>query len=197
MEKVHTMRRKHLFVPMALLLCSTMGCSDRTTQNQHIGAAEEAQLSVQAQAGDAEAVRKLKQLQKARDVMLNNEQVFAPDIRDDWQWSAEEIVALTKRAKAGDLAAADRLYQYYSVHEDEENLAYWENWLFKHGDPGAIKMRAHKIYSVAQERSPTDPRKLKELKEAERLWQSATAERTDNPFLDKMRSEIAFIENRR
>ena len=188
------MRQIHLFVPIAVLLSATMGCSDRTKQDQHIGATEEAQLSVQAQTGDAKAAKKLEQLQKARDAMLEGEQLFAPDIRDGWQWSAEEIAALTKRAKSDDMEAADRLHQYYSVHEDEANIAYWEAWLFKHGDPGAIERRAHRVYSASQERSSDDPRKLRELKEAERLWQSATAERRDNPFLDKMRSEIASIE---
>lgn len=194
MAEVHTMKRFYSCISVALLLAMTMGCTDRAAQNQHLSATEEAQLSVQAQAGDAEAARKLERLQKARDAMPESDMAVAPDIRDGWQWSKEEIAALKKRATSGDLEAADRLSQYYSVHEDHVNVAYWEDWLFKHGDSGAIKRRAHRVYSASEERSANDPRKLKELKEAERLWQSATAERTDNPFLDKMRSEIASIE---
>jgi hypothetical protein len=197
MEEVHTMKRFYSFVSMALLLATTMGCTDKAGKNQDLSATEEAQLSVQAQAGDAEAARKLERLQKARDAKPESDMAVAPDIRDGWQWSKEEIVALKKRATSGDMQAADRLSQYYSVHEDEVNEGYWEDWLFKRGDPGAIKRRAHRVYSASEQRSANNPRKLRELKEAEQLWQSATSERTDNPFLDKMRLEIASIENRR
>ena len=46
------MTRNSYFLPMALLLVTSMGCTDRDSEEQRISAAEEAQLAVQAQAGD-------------------------------------------------------------------------------------------------------------------------------------------------
>jgi hypothetical protein len=197
MEAVWAMTRNSHFLLTALLLTASMGCTDRDAQTQHIDAAQEALLAGQAQAGDAEAAKKLEQIQKARSAMPQGETEYAPDIRDGWQWSADEVAALIKRANSGDMKAADRLHQYYSVHEDEAQIAYWEDWLFKRGDPGAIEMRAHRLYSASGKRPTSDPRKLVELKEAERLERSVTADLADNPFLDKMRSEIAVIERSR
>lgn len=194
MEEVYTMKRFYSLVSMALLMPGVTGCTERAKQGQQLGATEEAQLSVQAQAGDAEASRRLDHLQKARDAVLENDSAIAPEVRDSWQWSEDEIATLKKRAASGDIKAADRLYQYYAVYEDEVNVAYWEDWLFKRGDTGAIESRAHRLYSASQERSATDPRKLRELKEAERLWRSVTDERSNNPFLSKLKSEIASIE---
>ena len=188
------MKRFYSVVSMALLVSATVGCTDRTTQNQHLSATEEAQLSIQAQAGDEEAAIKLERLQKAREAMPESDLAVAPDIRDGWQWSEKEIAALTKRAKSGDMKAADRLHQYYSVHEDEANISYWEEWLFKRGDRGATQNRALKLYSASQKRRSGDARKLVELKEAERLERSVTDGREDNVFLDTLRSEIASIE---
>jgi hypothetical protein len=197
MAKVHTMKRFCSVVSVALLLSATMGCTDRATQNRHLSATEEAQLLAQAQAEDAEAARKLERLQKARDAKPENDLAIAPDIRDGWQWSEEEIAMLKKRAKSGDMKAADRLHQYYSVHEDKANMAYWDEWLFTRGDRGAIQNRALSLYSASKERRLGDPSKLAELKEAERLERSVTDNLADNPFLEKLKSEIAFIEGSR
>jgi hypothetical protein len=194
MEKVWTMKRYNSFLSMALILSTTMGCTDNAAENQHTGAVKEAQLSAQAQAGDVRAGEKLKQLQRARDATLEKEPVVAPDIRDGWQWSTEEIATLSKQAKSGNMEAANQLSQYYSVHEDKVNADYWEDWLFKKGDPGATRVRVHKLYSASKRRSFDDPQKLIELKEAERLERSVTDRREDNTFLDKLRSEIASIE---
>lgn len=191
------MTRNCHFLLTALLLAASMGCTDRDPQEQRIGAVEEAQLAVQAQAGDAEAAKQLEQIQKMRAAMPQNEAEFTPDIRDGWQWPAEEVVALIKRAKSGDMEAADRLHQYYSVHEDEAQIAYWEEWLFKRGDPGAIRMRVHRLYSASEKRPSGDPLKLVELKEAERLERSVTAKGVENLFLDTIRSEIAALEGAR
>jgi hypothetical protein len=181
------------FMPLVLLLSATTGCTDRTAQNQQVGASEEAQLAMQAQEGNAEAAKRLKEIQKARDAMPDDGSV-APDIRDGWQWSAEEMAALTKSAKSGDMEAADRLHQYYSVHEDQVNVAYWDDWLFKRGDRGATQNRALKLYSTSKKRPSDDPRKLAELKEAERLERSVSESRDENVFLDGLRSEILSIE---
>jgi hypothetical protein len=194
MEEIHTMKRFHSVVSMALFVSATVGCTDHTTQNQHLSATEEAKLSIQAQAGDEKAAIKLERLQNAREAMPESDLAVAPDISDGWQWSEKEITALKKRAKSGDMAAADRLVQYYSVHEDEANISYWEDWLFKRGDPGATQNRAFKLYSASKRRRSGDPRKLVDLKEAERLEKSVTDGREDNFFLDTLRSEIASIE---
>jgi hypothetical protein len=187
------LRLLYPLLPMALLLSATMGCSDTATPDQRVGASEEAHLAMQAQEGNAEAAKRLKHIQIARDAMPDDNSV-APDIRDGWQWSAAEIAALTKRTKSGDMEAADRLSQYYSVHEDEANIAYWEDWLFRHGHRGATQSRALKLYSASKERPPNDPRKLVELKEAERLERSVMDGREKNVFLDKLRLEISSIE---
>lgn len=121
----------------------------------------------------------------------------APDIRDGWQWSKAELAETTTRADSGDLDAANRLFQYYSVHEDQEKIAYWQDWLFKRGDPGAIELRVHKLFTSAGERKPSDIRKLRELQEAERLWVSVNRTGEDDSFLDKIRSEIASVETAR
>lgn len=191
------MTRNCHFLLTVLLLAASMGCSDRDAEKQHFSAAEEAHLSVQAQEGNAEAAKKLEQIQKMRSAKPRNEAEYAPDIRDGWQWPAEEVAALTRRAEAGDMIAADRLLQYYSVHENDAKIDYWEDWLFKRGNPGAIRSRVHRLYSASKKRSSDDPRKLVELKEAERLERSVTADRADNPFLNKIRSEVAAIEGSR
>lgn len=116
------------------------------------------------------------------------------DVRDGWQWPTTEVVALTKRAESGDMEAADRLLQYYSVHEDEQKIAYWENWLIKHGNARSIQLRAEKIWWSAHQLADDDPRKLAELREAERLSASVQSESVDDPFLDQLRSEIASLE---
>lgn len=188
------MKRFCSVVSVALLVSATVGCTDRTTQNQQLSASEEAQLSIQAQAGDEEAAIKLERLQKAREAMPESDLAVAPDIRDGWQWSEKEVAALKKRAKSGDMKAADRLLDYYSVHEDEANISYWEDWLFKHGDRGATQNRALKLYSASKRRPSGDPRKLVDLKEAERLERSVTVGPEDNAFLDRLRLEIASIE---
>lgn len=123
--------------------------------------------------------------------------ILAPDLRGGWQWPTAEVAGLTERAEAGDMEAADRLYQYYLVHEDGAKIAYWENWLFKRGHPGATERRAHRLYSSAEKRADKDPRKLEELREAERLWASVVRGEGENPFLERMRSEIASIEKSR
>ncbi len=188
------MKHVYLLMLIALLLVIPAGCSDRSSQEQRLSAVDEAQLAVQAKAGDAEAAKKLDQIQKGRAAMPQNELGFAPDIRDGWDWPAKEVAALIKRAKAGDVEAADRLHQYYSVHEDEVNMAYWEDWLFKRGDLGAIEMRVHRLYSASERRSSDDPQKLVELREVERLERLVTAERGKTPFLDKIKSEITVLE---
>ena len=139
MEEVQIMRRFYSTATMALLASATFGCSDRTTQNQHLSATEEVQLSIKAQSGDEEATMKLERLQKAREAMPESDLAVAPDIRAGWQWSEKEITALTKRAEAGDMKAADRLLQYYSVHEDEANITYWEDRLLKGGSRRATQ----------------------------------------------------------
>jgi hypothetical protein len=194
MKEVHTVKQFSYAASMALLVSATVGCTDRATQNQHLSASEEARLSIQAQAGDEEAAIKLERLQKAREAMPESDLAVAPDMRDGWQWSEKEIAALTKRAKSGDMKAADRLLQYYSVHEDEPNISYWEDWLFKRGDRGAAQNRALKLYTASKRRPYGDPRKLVELKEAERLERSVSDGHEDSVFLDTLRSEIASIE---
>lgn len=188
------MTRNSHFLLMALLLAASMGCTDRDSQEQPISAAEEAQLAVQAQAGDAKAAKRLEQIQKTRVAMPRNEAEYSPDIRSGWQWSAEEVAALTRRAEAGNMEAADRLLQYYSVHENRAKMDYWEDWLFKRGDPGAIRQRTQRLYSASEKRPSGDPRKLAELKEAERLERSVAADGDENLFLDRIRSEIVAIE---
>ena len=189
-------RNGHFFLAALISIAST-GCTDKSAQDQQISAAEEAQLAVQARAGDAEAAKQLEQLQKKRATVVQHEPEFAPDIRDGWQWSAAEVAALTTRAKSGDMEAADRLHQYYSINEDRANTVFWQDWLFKRGDPGAIERRVHQLYSASQKRSSDDPRKLAVLKEAARLERSVTADGVKNPFLEKIRSEIAAIEKTR
>jgi hypothetical protein len=117
------------------------------------------------------------------------------DVRDGWQWPASEVAALTKRAESGDMGAADSLLQYYSVQEDESKIAYWEDWLFKRGNPNAIQLRAEQIWWTAHKRADDDPRKLAELREAERLLASAQSESVNDPFLDRLRLEIATLES--
>ncbi|MGD9471420.1 MAG: hypothetical protein AB7G24_04310 [Novosphingobium sp.] len=186
-------RNRH-FLLMALLLLASMGCTDSDSQKQPLSAAEEAQLSVQAQAGDTEAANKLELSQKMRAATTEDVAVDAPDFSDGWQWSPEELNELTKHAEAGDISAADRLLQYYYVHEDQAKIDYWEDWLFKRGDPRAIRHRAHRLYSASKERPHNDPRKLVELREAERLVRSTTADGDENLFLERIRSEIVAIE---
>ena len=194
MEEVHAMKRFCSVVSVALLVSATVGCTDRTTQNQHLSASEEAQLSIQAQAGDEQAAIKLERLQKAREAIPESDLAVASDIRDGWQWSDKEIAALTKRAKSGDIEAADRLYQYYAVHENGANTAFWEDWLFNHGDRGAIEKRVFRIHKKASKRPNDDPRKLAELQEAEKLLLSVYPEGKGSLFLEKLKSEIASIE---
>ena len=122
-------------------------------------------------------------------------EAVAPDIADGWQWSKAELDEATKRAESGDMEAANRLFAYYSVHQDQEKSAYWQDWLFKRGDPGAIEFRAHSLFTSSRERAFGDPRKLTELREAERLWLSVHKAPSDNPFLDKIQTEIAAAEN--
>lgn len=178
----------------ALLLMAPTGCKDKPAQDQRISAAEEAQLAVRAQAGDAEAAKQLEQIQKMRAAMPPDDQEVTPDNLDGWRWPAEEVAALTKRAEAGDMKAADTLAQYYAVHENVVKRAYWEDWLFRHGDPGAISDRALTLYMASEKRAPSDPRKLAELKEAERLKKSVTPDDQENVFLQKIRSDIAALE---
>lgn len=120
---------------------------------------------------------------------------MAPDITDGWQWSKTELSETTTRADSGDSKAANRLFQYYSIHENEGKRAYWQDWLLKRGDPGAIKLEAHSLFSSSKQRRNGDPRKLMELREAERLWISVHSKAGANPFLEKIRSEIRSIEN--
>lgn len=122
---------------------------------------------------------------------------IAPDITDGWQWSKAELIEMTKRAESGDLDAANRLLDYYSVHEVQEKTAYWQDWLFKRGDLGAIEFRVHSLFTSSRERASSDPRKLTELREAERLWMSVHKAGGENPFLNKIRSEIATVEHAR
>jgi hypothetical protein len=177
----------------ALLLAVSAGCSDGESQKQQIGAAEEAFLAVRAQEGDTEAAKKLEKIQKMRAASPQDGTEVAPDIRDGWQWSADEVAALTKRANSGDMEAADRLLQYYSVHEDAARIGYWEDWLFKRGHPGAIRSRAYRLYSASEKRSSDDPLKLIELKAAERLERSVATD-DEKLFLNKIREEISVLE---
>ena len=119
----------------------------------------------------------------------------APDIRDGWRWTDTEVEALTRRANSGDMEAADRLLQYYSVHENYPKTAYWEDWLFKRGDPGARSLRAQQLYSTARRRDNNDPRKLSELREAGRLYFSLPPERIGiyDYFLNNVKAELAAI----
>jgi hypothetical protein len=187
--------RSTLATTLLLLMCA--GCSDEDAQKQGIGAAEEADLSVQAQEGNAEAAKKLEQIHRMRSATPGNEGDYSPDIRDGWRWSAEEVAALITRAHAGDMAAADRLLQYYAVHENRPKMDYWEDWLFKRGHPGAIRNRAFRLYAASEKRPSGDPKKLAELKETERLERSVTADGIENPFLERIRSEIAALEGSR
>jgi hypothetical protein len=57
-----------------------------------------------------------------------------------------------------------------------------------------MQTRLYRLYSASSNRSSVDPRKLIELKEAERLQRSVTADQADKEFLDRLRSEIAAIE---
>lgn len=166
------MKLGYLAFPLAFALVVQTSCSDRSSQQQ-------------------EPVRNIKppERQQVREV--------APDIRDGWQWSAAEVAALTRSAQSGDVAAANKLFQYYSVHEDRAKMTYWEDWLFKRGDPGSTELRVHRIYSTARQRDDDDPRKLAELQEAEQLWLSVHPENMDNPFLDRLRSEIASVKGTR
>ena len=122
-------------------------------------------------------------------------EAIAPDITDGWQWSKAELEETTKRAESGDLNSAKRLFDYYSIHDDRMKAAYWKDWLFKRGDAGAIELRVHSLFTSSRERPFSDPRKLTELREAERLWLSVHKARSDNPFLDKIQAEIAAVEN--
>jgi hypothetical protein len=188
------MKRNYQILLTSLMLFVSTGCSDKDAQQPNISAVEEAELSVQAQAGSAEAAEQLAQIAKKRAAAPQNEEVYTPDIRDGWRWSAKDVSELIKRAKSGDIEAADRLHQYYTVHEDEAQMAYWEDWLIKRGDKGAMQTRLYRLYSASSNRSSVDPRKLIELKEAERLQRSVTADQADKEFLDRLRSEIAAIE---
>lgn len=165
------MRHNFLFLVTAVVVAIPAGCSDRPAQEH-----------------------KLEKRVNPNDRPQMNES--APDIRDGWRWSTAEVTAMIKKAEGGDMDAADRLFQYYSVHEDSAKLAYWEEWLLKRGDPGAIELRANKLYSDAKIRSDSDPQKLALLKEAERLWLSVRPDdkRGDDYFLSKLRSEIASVE---
>jgi hypothetical protein len=165
------MRHNLRFLLTAVVLVIPAGCSDRPAQEQ--------------QQGKRKSPNERPQVNE-----------FAPDIRDGWRWSAAEVAALNKKAEAGDMGAANRLLQYYSVHEDSAKIAYWEDWLLKRGDPDAIELRANKLYSDAQGRPDNDPQKLALLKEAERLWLSVRHgdKRGDDYFLSKLRSEITSVE---
>lgn len=188
------MTRNFQLLLIAMLSATATGCTDRDTQNRPIGAAEEAQLAAKAQAGDAKAARRLEQIQKMRAAMPPHDTEYSPDILSGWQWSDEEVTALTRRAEAGNMEAADRLLQYYSVHENRAKMDYWEDWLFKRGDLRAIRQRAQRLYSASEKRSSSDPRKLAELKEAERLERSVSVNGDKNLFLERIRSEIVAIE---
>ena len=125
---------------------------------------------------------------------LPTDYTTAPDIRDGWEWSKADITSLTKRAESGDVQVANRVFQYYSVHEDHKMMSFWDDWLFKHGDPGAIERRSFELETMARKRADGDPRKLEELREAERLWHSVHPSKEGNPFLGKLRAEIASAE---
>ena len=71
------MMRNCEFLLTVMLLTASMGCTDRAAKEQQIGAAQEAQLAVQAQVGDAEAAEKLDKIQKARAAMPKD----VPDLR--------------------------------------------------------------------------------------------------------------------
>jgi hypothetical protein len=188
------MKRNYQILLTSLMLMASTGCSDKDAQQPNISAVEEAELSVQAQAGSAEAAKQLAQIAKKRAAAPQNEEISTPDNRDNWRWSAKDVSAHIKRAKSGDIDAADRLHQYYTAHEDKAQMAYWEEWLIKRGDKGAMQTRLYRLYSASSNRSSVDPRKLIELKEAERLQRSVTADQADKEFLDRLRSEIAAIE---
>lgn len=182
----------------AVLFCTAlMGCNDSDPNEQRISAAEEAYLSVQAQEGNVKAAKRLEQIRRDRIASSPEIEAYAPGISDGWHLPAGEVTALTNRATAGDVEAADRLLQYYYANENEAKIKYWEEWLFERGDRGAIQKRAQALYSASQSRLPWDPKKLVELKEAERLERSVTADSDESLFLDKIRSKIAALEGER
>lgn len=188
------MTRNCCILLMVLLCTALLGCSDRDAKKQHVSASEEAYLSVQAQEGNVEAAKRLEEIQRDRTASPSDMEAYAPGVAGGWDWPAEEVSALTRRATAGDMEAADRLLQYYYSHENEAKMKYWEEWLFERGDRGAIQKRAEALYSASQSRPPSDSQKLAELKEAERLERSVTADGVENLFLDKIRSKIAALE---
>ena len=188
------MMRNLLFLLSAFLLPASTGCTDRGAQDPPIGAVKEGEPVNQDRLGNANAAVRVEKIQKTRAAMPQNEQSYAPDIEEGWQWSAHQVSALTKRAEAGDIEAADRLHQYYSVHENLAKIHYWDEWLFERGDSGAISRKVSRLYSRSKRRKSGDPQKLVELIKAERLEDSVTVDGEENLFLDKIRSEIAFIE---
>lgn len=170
------MTRNGHFLLTALLLTASMGCTDRDAQKQHIGAAEEAHLAVQAQAGDAEAARRLDQIQKVRAAMPQNEPEFTPDTPAEYEWSADRLKNTISLAEKGDVAAVKALYDYYGFWGDREGVDRWEEWLVRRNDDQAMLIRADKRFTQASDLPDTDDRKLAKLKQADdlmRKWRAA------------------------
>jgi hypothetical protein len=160
---------KHLIPPLMLVLINLPACSKQTMEKGH----------------------------RETGTTQNSQDLKAPDIRDSWQWSNSEVSRLNKLAEAGDIKAASRIYEYYLINENKERAQYWEEWLFRRGDRGIVIKRAYQIHKAALTRGDSDPRKLEELREAERLWKSLNPPPEDNVFLEELRSEIAAAKNPR
>ena len=118
---------------------------------------------------------------------------IAPDITSGWDWPANEVAALVKRANGGDVEAAQRLWDYYSVHEDRPNSRYWQLWLFKRGDDEAMSFQGSELYYSAKKRPNNDPQKLIQLREAQRivtLLESRQPDRRSSYELENIQQEI-------